>query len=214
VPNVNAGELGWRCPDCGSPAYIDEDRSRLEFTFLQCTGCNVGRLVDSWERDLEWRKDAPRAKPVATPAPTPAPPATSQPEPVPEPTPPAARAGCAACTDQDAAAAFEASRERRVERVIDESHFDIQVTECRCGQRFVQVFTERIDWVNGEDPQDTLVMPISADEQARLVADPAGAVALLERIGADRRFLVHSFPGTGKPDTWWRNGGFMVGPHD
>lgn len=53
---------------------------------------------------------------------------------------------------------------------VDESHFIVTVLACRvCGQRFLSVFTETIDWADGDDPQHRVVMPISAAETARLL---------------------------------------------
>ncbi len=54
-------------------------------------------------------------------------------------------------------------------RLVDEPHHSVTVLACpRCGQRFVKVFTETIDWQDGEDPQHWELMPISEGE-ARLL---------------------------------------------
>jgi hypothetical protein len=76
--------------------------------------------------------------------------------------------GCAACWAEEADAAWAAHRGLTAEaRLVDESHFDVALLRCpACGQRFASVFTERIDWVNGEDPQFTVVLHFEA-ERAR-----------------------------------------------
>ena len=38
--------------------------------------------------------------------------------------------------------------------LIDESHFSISILRCpECSQRFVSIFTELIDWEDGDDSQ-------------------------------------------------------------
>ena len=72
--------------------------------------------------------------------------------------------GCSRCRGDDAAAAWTASRATRLRSLIEESHFSVQLTACRCGQRFATVFTERVDWSGGEDAQDWLMLPLTRDE--------------------------------------------------
>ena len=103
----------------------------------------------------------------------------------------------------------------RVRPLVQESHYGVQITACTCGQRFVMVFTERIDWQGGEDPQDWLVMPIDEAEAARLSAcAEAELPRVLAELGRARRFLVRTFPTHGAIRAWWREGGFAIGPHD
>ena len=47
-----------------------------------------------------------------------------------------------------------------VRELASESHFIVSVKQCAsCGQRFVSVFCERIDWARGADPQTRVVVP-------------------------------------------------------
>lgn len=126
-----------------------------------------------------------------------------------------AAAGCAACWPEDADAAWDAHGELTAEaRLVDESHYDAALLRCpACGQRFASVFTERIDWVNGEDPQFTVVLPISEAEATALAAAGAGLDAALNALGAGRRALRHDFPGDGSPANFWGTG-LVVGWHD
>lgn len=126
-----------------------------------------------------------------------------------------AAAGCAACWPEEADAAWDAHGELTTEaRLVDESHFDVALLRCpACGQRFASVFTERIDWVNGEDPQFTVVLPISEAEAAALAAAGEGIESALDALGADRRALRHDFPGDGSPRNFWGTG-IVVGWHD
>ena len=80
--------------------------------------------------------------------------------------------GCPACFQAEAAAAWDAMRQfPRLAHLVDESHFDIQILECpQCGHRGVQVFTETIDWADGDDPQYWSVVPLTLAESEELIA--------------------------------------------
>ncbi len=123
--------------------------------------------------------------------------------------------GCARCAGDDATAAWDAIATTRLRHAIDESHFTIRFTACACGQAYAVVFTERIDWVGGEDDQRWLAVPLTATELAAL--DAASATALpgaLTRAAAGRRFLARAFPTGGVVSCVWRDAGFAIGPHD
>lgn len=128
--------------------------------------------------------------------------------------PPAATTGCARCHGTDAELAWRAGRTRHLQSLIDESHYDIAITACDCGQQFVKVFTERIDWVNGEDDQTSMLLPLQPAEADELRRCPIGE--LRERLHAlpQRRFVLHWYPSGGALQTAWRDGGFWIGPHD
>lgn len=123
--------------------------------------------------------------------------------------------GCRRCFGDDADTAWTASREVALRALVDESHFGVRLTACRCGQRFVSVFLERVDWVGGEDDQTWLVLPVREDEAARLEACAEDALSqTLADVGRERRFLARAFPTGGALSAWWRDSGFSVGPHD
>ena len=185
-----------RCPTCGSTsAGADESRSRLEFTHMQCDGCGHGGLVDSWERDFDWFVQIELPEGAAVPA---------RLAPLPPPV------GCDHCFGKDADAAWTASQARRLSTPVQESHFSVHLTQCACGQRFATVFTERVDWANGEDDQTWLVVHVGEDEAKRIET----AWEAVEEIARGRRFLLRTFPTAGALSAGWRDGGFAIGPHD
>lgn len=123
--------------------------------------------------------------------------------------------GCSQCYGRDAASAWTAARATRLRALLDESHFIIQLFACSCGQRFVSVFTERIDWQDGEDEQTWVVVPVTDAESAHLeTTAPDEVQNALTACAQGRRFLVRSFPPGASPDAWWREDGFLIGPHD
>lgn len=205
-----------RCPQCGSTdAGADESRSRLEFTYMHCPACGHGGLFDSWERDFDWMLEIELPAGAALPARLPPLTTGSGEGEAPEPPPAQPAFGCQRCAGADADAAWAAARQQRLQRLVEESHFGITLTQCDCGQRFAVVFTERIDWQDGEDDQTWLLLPVTADEAAALQAcGEADLGAKLTAIGSGRRFLVRSFPTGGGPGCWWRTDGFGIGPHD
>ena len=82
-----------------------------------------------------------------------------------------------------------------------------------CSQRFLSVFTETIDWVDGEDPQYWTTLPITPAESADLAKhSPPGEVDI-NAIGHGRRCLQHDSPKGVSPRSCWGNG-ILVGPHD
>lgn len=78
-----------------------------------------------------------------------------------------------------------------------------------CGQRYLSVFTERIDWVNGEDPQDWALMPVTEEESAA-----ASGGAALGEIGVGRRCLRAYHPSDDGMRMFWSVGPAVIGPHD
>jgi hypothetical protein len=125
--------------------------------------------------------------------------------------------GCERCFQTSAEAASEARRYFvEVSRLIDESHFVVRILECpRCRQRYVSVFTEVIDWSEGDDAQYWSVLPLTAAESERLIAQGENAeIPLIELIGRNRRYLQVDFP-TGKTKrVLWAAGNLSIGPHD
>ena len=89
-----------------------------------------------------------------------------------------------------------------VARLIDESHYAVQIRRCSaCGQHFFHVFSEFVDWKNGEDAMYSDVVPITPEEAAALIAKGENIEpAEFEALGKDRRRLCDYHP-TGKPRT-------------
>ena len=97
---------------------------------------------------------------------------------------------------------------------MDESHFSVGICACvHCGQQFLRVFCEQIDWVDGQDPQYFLTAPVSEDEVGNLRM-LSGVDSLLAEIFMQRITLRHDFPKDAQfPVNRWAHG--MVMPaHD
>lgn len=128
-----------------------------------------------------------------------------------------------ACDDRSAGAAeaLEAVRAGPVVLgLIDEPHLIVQLRRCRCGRAWLSIFTERIDWVNGDDPQRREYYPLGEPEVVRVLARAAeGPVdeAFLLRLGAGphRRVLVRDWPGgAAAPEVKWGWGIVSIAGHD
>jgi hypothetical protein len=123
--------------------------------------------------------------------------------------------GCPACIPAEPPADTEEIVLDLVSRLIDESHYIVTVRACpNCGQEFVRVFTERIDWQGGEDPQRITLLPITHDEaQALMAAGENVNEAQLSRMGWHRRFLEFDWPSR-QPMTIRYTVGDLVARHD
>ncbi len=155
-----------RCPRCGSTdVACDERRSIVDISCMVCGGCGNEAFVDSWERDFDWVAVV-RVPESATALPArvaPLAPGMGQHDtPTPSPPPPPQR-GCAHCGGADAVAAYAASQVTRETTVIAESHLGVHIAVCACGQRHVTIFTERIDWVGGEDDQNWVAAAVDVE---------------------------------------------------
>ena len=102
-------------------------------------------------------------------------------------------------------------------QLVDESHFGVSIRQCvRCGQHFLTLFCERVDWADGDDPQTWAAVPVAEGEAAKLQAADVAADehVILGIITSDRRFLVHDMP-KGRPDRLvWQTGRPYVPAHD
>lgn len=124
--------------------------------------------------------------------------------------------GCERCWPSSAEAAWEARSElTHAQELIEESHFHVMILECaRCTQRFVSIFTEMIDWEDGDDPQYWTLLPITETEAADLVRRRDSLTeASLDALGRGRRCLSHDYPKAMASRTYWATG-VSVGPHD
>jgi len=124
--------------------------------------------------------------------------------------------GCEHCWPPAADAAWEARGAlTHVAELIDESHFHVMILACpRCPQHFISVFTETIDWVDGDDPQYWTLLPITAAEAADLVR-PRDSLpeTMLDALGPGRRALRLDHPKASAPCIYWATG-IRVGWHD
>jgi hypothetical protein len=117
--------------------------------------------------------------------------------------------GCAVCWPEDAMAAWNSFTAMNIEReLIAESHFSIKIRRCNiCTQHFVSVFTETIDWIDGDDPQNMRVQPVTESEATTLSAFD------VEKLAPGRRSLHWDFPKGGDSRAFWDKG-VRIGLHD
>lgn len=121
--------------------------------------------------------------------------------------------GCVECMPDAAEDAWRARQGMAVvAALVEDVHVSVRILACgACGQHFVSVFTERIDWVGGEDPQDWAVLPLTADESGEL---RAGSSTLeLGAIGVGRRCLRRAYPSDGDVTVGWSTGPVWIGPY-
>jgi hypothetical protein len=124
--------------------------------------------------------------------------------------------GCEHCWPPNATAAWEArGMLTREAELIDESHFHVMILACHdCTQRFVSVFTETVDWADGEDSQYWKLLPVTEAEAADLIQQRESLTeARLEALGPGRRCLWRDFPKGSEPQVFWKSGMF-VDQHD
>jgi hypothetical protein len=129
---------------------------------------------------------------------------------------PSREVGCSRCWPTSAKAAWEARAGlRRLEELIDESHFHVMILACGdCEQRYVSIFTETIDWEDGEDPQYWSLLPITAGEADSLIQQRDSlSEMILNALGPGRQCLRRDHPKETGPRVFWGKGVF-VGPHD
>ncbi len=136
------------------------------------------------------------------------------------------RFGCDSCWPVDPDLAWDA-RGRLNWRLdlIHESHFHVRILTCdACTQHFISVFTERIDWVDGEDPQYWTLLPLTEAEAANFIQkygslseaeiDEVEIETEINVLGIERRSLRRDYPKSAKaPYVFWGYG-IRIGPHD
>jgi hypothetical protein len=127
------------------------------------------------------------------------------------------RLGCEACLRGSPEQAWSALAALRVvDELVDEPHYRVRLLECPvCGDRCASVFAESVDWQDGDDAQEWLVLPLSRDEAEYLIGQqPEQVGPILETIGRSRRFLDVDHP-TGRARTLrWVAGGLHIPLHD
>lgn len=117
--------------------------------------------------------------------------------------------GCRECWPPGADAAWAArSSLGRAAELIDESHLGVSLLACAgCGQQFVSVFVEEVDWVDADDPQYWTLMPITQEEAAEILRLPHALIgATLEGLGAARRSLRVAHPKGEPRRIFWGTG--------
>ncbi|MGH7132509.1 MAG: hypothetical protein ACREJO_11240 [Phycisphaerales bacterium] len=122
------------------------------------------------------------------------------------------------CVSDDPAVAKEALRKAAAtDTLVDESHFRVTIRRCPlCGQHFLHIFCERVDWADGDDPQAWITAPITEGETHTLRATNIAADEdyLLRALPGTRRFLHRDAP-KGSPETLvWLHDTLFIPAHD
>jgi hypothetical protein len=123
--------------------------------------------------------------------------------------------GCGRCWPPTARAAWEAREGLTyVAELINESHFHVTILACPfCAQRFVPIFTESIDWQDGDEPLYWTLLPIT-EEEADLIRNRDSLTEIpLNALGPGRRSLQRDHPKAREPSIYWGTGIFVC-PHD
>lgn len=121
--------------------------------------------------------------------------------------------GCPFCYGEEAGTASINHRAAKATHVIiDDSHFIVTLPKCpECGQRFLRIFTEFVDWQGGDDAQYIDVLPITEEEAERIVQDGEEvSLQYLGSLGANRRRLQMDWPSGGQRRLHWVTGTFHV----
>jgi hypothetical protein len=85
----------------------------------------------------------------------------------------------------------------------------------QCDQRYVMVFTELIDWKDGDDPQYRSALPLTVQESEKLMGQGRNVdVRLIESLGTSLRHLRTSWPKGEAQRVFWAEGSLSIGPHD
>lgn len=124
--------------------------------------------------------------------------------------------GCEHCCPCDTNTAWEASGTlTREVNLIDKSHFRVMILKCpACNQSFIFVFTETIDWEDGEDPQYWTILPLTQKETADVVHQGSSLTeAKLNSLGPHRQSLRRDHPKAEPPHIYWATG-ILVRPYD
>jgi hypothetical protein len=125
--------------------------------------------------------------------------------------------GCPACFTDDADVSWANCGRLAVDVTLaDDSHFIVQLRRCaECGQRYLWVFTEFVDYDKGEDAQYRQVVPVTVAEAASITGRGPGVdlAAYLGSLGGDRRYLRIDWPSDQpEPAARWSGGAFAVFP--
>jgi len=126
------------------------------------------------------------------------------------------RYGCPKCLPDSPDEAWEAGLKLRGRHaLIDDSHFHVLIASCpSCGQPFLWVFSELIDWQSGDDSQGWALMPLTSAEEGELSSGNffANGRSVYD-LGEDRRSLWRIHPRGSDVGCSWGLG-IPALPHD
>lgn len=126
-------------------------------------------------------------------------------------------AGCPFCWPESADAAWQCRQHLLDTRIlIDESHFRVRLMCCpHCSQAFLSVFTEVVDWLEGNDEQEWTFLPLTVEEAAVLLQQNSPLEDdKINALGKARRSLRYCFPHQESNSGARWSTGIRVGMHD
>ena len=119
------------------------------------------------------------------------------------------------CLSPDAARARAAKRLLTGDHLIDESHLIVGIQRCvLCGQAFLSIFTELIDWQGGDDSQARVLVPVTPEEVGMFAARPDVTEDDILEMNFIRRMLWWVHPRDSAPSAYWSDGPLTILPHD
>jgi chorismate-pyruvate lyase len=124
--------------------------------------------------------------------------------------------GCATCWPDDALTASTwTPAGNAAETLVDDSHFMVHLAQCDlCGQRYVSIFCETIDWAHGNDPQTSIRFAVTDQHAGELrTCDDRSIGRALARIGSTTRRIEAWWPSNGSTSPHWAEGPFRLPPH-
>jgi hypothetical protein len=99
--------------------------------------------------------------------------------------------------------------------LVDESHFIVSVRTCpKCSQAFLSVFTETVDWTDGEDPQSRTLMPLTEQDLGKLSQPGLGIERVIASLAPERWSLQMDWPKGQEQSNFYWSTGIRVGSHD
>src|SRR5206468_1624651 len=115
--------------------------------------------------------------------------------------------GCERCYGEDPHAVFEYRRNggfRRVKKVYFDHHFDVALSRCgACGQVFVDIFDEIVDWEGGDDAMDVWLVPVAPAEVQAIRHMKDLDLTYLKSLGEGRRHMWWDRPTGGPAHAGW-----------
>jgi hypothetical protein len=122
---------------------------------------------------------------------------------------------CSCLSDDPDVAAKVKHKDHRF--LIDTSHFSVGVYRCAsCGQHFVSVFMELVDWEGGDDSMANVYVPLTAEEANGLpeFSTAGDAKIALRAMDLTRRKLWWVKPRGKTESRYWEEGELYFKPHD
>jgi hypothetical protein len=133
--------------------------------------------------------------------------------------------GCERCGADSAEAVAEYRHQFKfVAELVEQSHFAISILQCPdCGQDWVLIFTETIDWADGNDEQHCTLLPVTKSESVQL-QEPRASLNLQEKrqslsttlsdMSINRRYLQTNDAPEKDKAVRWCYGQLLISPHD